>query len=141
MNGHKAWEDKDFVNRHNKAVSASSRRMWLDSEFRERQSKLIRESLNTDRVHKLHHDRLVKQWKNHQYRLMMTQNAANMVIDGKLGKSIITDLNGNTYTFKSTWEVEFATILSTLNIKFNYECKKFRYFLITELEYIFLTFI
>ena len=51
-----------------------------------------------------------------------------MVIDGKLGKSISCNVGGIDYTFKSTWEMEFAKVLSTLNINFLYEGIKFKYF-------------
>ena len=78
--------------------------MWSDSSFRSKQSELIKVSLNTDRVRKLHHDRLVKMWENPEYRLKMTLNAANMVIDGKLGKSISCSVGGVNYVFKSTWK-------------------------------------
>lgn len=127
-NGAKAWLDEDFVVRHNKAVSESSKRMWSDSSFKSKQSELIRNSLNTDRVRKLHHDRLVKMWEDPEYRLKMTTNAANMVTDGKLGKSIKSSIGGIEYVFKSTWEMEFAKSLDTLGISFLYEDMKFKYF-------------
>lgn len=127
-NGAKAWLDEDFVIRHNKAVSESSKKMWSDSSFRSKQSELIKVSLNTDRVRKLHHDRLVKMWENPEYRLKMTLNAANMVIDGKLGKSISCSVGGVNYVFKSIWEMEFAKVLNTLGISFLYEEIKFKYF-------------
>ena len=67
-------------------------------------------------------------WEDPEYRLKMTINAANMVTDGKLGKSIKSSIGGIEYVFKSTWEMEFAKSLDTLGISFLYEDMKFKYF-------------
>jgi len=45
--------------------------------LKKERSETIKKSLNTDRVHKLHHDRLVKQWKDKEYREKITKGVTS----------------------------------------------------------------
>ena len=104
------------------------RRLWSDDEWREEISKKIRKSLNTERIHKLHHDRLVKQWKDPEYRKNITNMVCDMIIDGKLGvKKEYIDNQGIECIFRSSWELCVHNILNELSIKHSYESRKFFY--------------
>lgn len=127
-NGSKVWDIPGFreflIENNSKAMIEH----WKDEDFRESQSLKITEALNCERVHNLHHERLVKQWENLEYRNYMTDMVANMVIDGTLGaKKEYIDNRGKTCIFRSSWEFEFHNILNDLEIDHEYESKKFFY--------------
>lgn len=127
-NGAMAWKKEGFANRHNEAVRISSTRNWNNKEFRDKVSVSIKNSLNTDRVKKMHHDRLVKQWKDESYRNKMTTLACNMAKDGKIGRrKFYTDNLGNSVVMRSSWELELHNILNLLCIHHEYEKYTFKY--------------
>ena len=117
-----------FEEKRKKASSEKMKELWSDPEWKEKTSESIRESLNTERVHQLHHDRLVKQWQDPEYRKNITNMVCDMVIDGKLGvKKEYTDNQGKKCVFRSSWELSVHNILNELSIKHSYESRKFFY--------------
>lgn len=136
-NGARAWKNKELVSKRNKSVSAKMKELWQDKDFKESQSLKIKEATNSDRVHKLHHDRLIAQWKNKEYRIHITECVNNQFDDERFGKlKDYIDLNGNKVKFRSSWELSVHNILLDLNIEHYYEYRKFKKWLPKEGKYL-----
>lgn len=76
-------------------------------------------------------------WKNPEYRKMQSEKCKKQHRDGLTDivikksykrRSITVTIDNIVYTMRSSWEVRFAQLLSSLNIPFEYENIKIKYF-------------
>lgn len=127
-NGSKYYNSPRFHDEHGELMRKIMTELWKDPEFRKSQIEKVRASLNTPRIHKLHHDRLVKQWKTESYRSHMVNLAVSLYHNGTIGpKKVYVNCLGNEVLLRSSWELSVYNILTTLGVTFEYESLKVDY--------------
>lgn len=125
-NAAKMWTYPESVRRRNEIVSKRMKELWSDPVFHENQSKRIKEATNTEEVHKKHHDRLVRQWEDKDYRIHITECVDRQFDSSNLGVlNEYTDIDGKKVMFRSSWELSVHNILLELGIEHLYEVRKF----------------